>query len=339
MAGWFDKKPDNPFLGLGGMNALQKNTLTDLVSGVAPPRQPSLADLVSALAPPPSPLSQDHVSGLLGVAAPLSSGIFGSPAPPPPPPHDSHAAGLLNLLAPQPSGIFGSLAPPPPLPIKPLPAARPAPVKRKAFFSFHFDDLLRVNNVRNAWKIGHPDRPFMRNFYDRSLWESKKRESDDALKSLIRAGMEHSSAVCVLIGTGTWARRWVKYEIARSVVDGRGLLAVHINGLNHHHRRQPDPLGYNPMHLMGVFQASTGKFYLYEKRHVVINYLTNQTEWQWHPYKDYTQSVCLPRYLKKPDTGYIMPLASAVDEYDYVAGVGHKNLGMWIDRAAIRAGR
>ena len=100
--------------------------------------------------------------------------------------------------------------------------AVPAPVKRKGFFSFHFDDLLRVNNVRNAWKISHPDRPFMRNFYDRSMWETKKRESDDALKSLIRAGMEHSSAVCVLVGTATWSRQWVKYEIARSVVTGEG---------------------------------------------------------------------------------------------------------------------
>jgi hypothetical protein len=29
--------------------------------------------------------------------------------------------------------------------------------KRKAFFSFHYDDIMRVNVVRNAWKIDHPD--------------------------------------------------------------------------------------------------------------------------------------------------------------------------------------
>ena len=28
-----------------------------------------------------------------------------------------------------------------------------AKTKRKAFFSFHFDDVMRVNVVRNAWKI------------------------------------------------------------------------------------------------------------------------------------------------------------------------------------------
>ena len=32
-----------------------------------------------------------------------------------------------------------------------------AAIKRKVFFSFHYDDIMRVNNVRNAWKIDHPD--------------------------------------------------------------------------------------------------------------------------------------------------------------------------------------
>src|SRR5258708_23187661 len=106
-------------------------------------------------------------------------------------------------------------------------------VKRKAYFAFHFDDIMRVNNVRNAWKITHPDGALNRSFYDSSLWENKRLEGDDALKKLIRDGVGYTSAVCVLVGTETWSRRWVKYEIARSVVDDRGLLAVHINGLNH----------------------------------------------------------------------------------------------------------
>jgi hypothetical protein len=171
------------------------------------------------------------------------------------------------------------------------------------------------------------------------LWESKKRESDDALKALIRQGMAHSSVVCVLIGSGTWARRWVKYEIARSIVDGKGLLAVHINSLNHHQRRAPDALGFNPLALMGVYKGADGRYLIYEKREVVVNRLTGQTEWQWLPYRDYQQAVSLPRYLQEPSVGLIMPLSWHADEYDYVKDVGHKNLGTWIDRAAIRAGR
>jgi hypothetical protein len=55
----------------------------------------------------------------------------------------------------------------------------------------------------------------------------------------------------------------VKYEIARAVIDGRGLLAVHVSGLNHHVRRAPDPLGFNPLQLLGVYKHAHGSFYLY----------------------------------------------------------------------------
>lgn len=217
--------------------------------------------------------------------------------------------------------------------------ARPTVVKRKAYFAFKFDDVMRVNNVRQAWKIDHPDNQLMRSFYDSSLWESKKLEGDDALKKLTRDGVEYTSAVCVLIGTDTWSSWWVKYEIARSVIDSRGLLAVHINSLNHHQRRWPDPLGLNPLQLLGVYKSPTGKFYLYEERQVVLNGLTGQTEWQWHQYVDYTVAVPLPRYLAEPDIGYIRPLSTGTLEYDFVADDGHKNIGAWIDHAAQVAGR
>jgi hypothetical protein len=73
------------------------------------------------------------------------------------------------------------------------------PVKRKAFFSFHYDDIMRVNNVRNAWKINHPDSPLNRSFYDSSLWESKQLTDPEQIKRLIREGVQYTSAVCVLI--------------------------------------------------------------------------------------------------------------------------------------------
>jgi hypothetical protein len=66
---------------------------------------------------------------------------------------------------------------------------------------------MRVNNVRNAWKIDHPDSALYRSFQDSSLWESKKLEGDDSLMRLIREGVQYTSAVCVLIGTHTWSRR------------------------------------------------------------------------------------------------------------------------------------
>jgi len=208
------------------------------------------------------------------------------------------------------------------------------PVKRKAFFSFHYDDIMRVNNVRNAWKIDHPDSPLMRSFYDSSLWESKKLEGPEAVKRLIREGVEHTSAICVLIGSQTWSRRWVRYEIARAIVDGRGLLAVHINSLAHHITRRPDAPGFNPLSYMAVGKAqgvglfSIPQYHLYER-----------TANGWDRYADYTSAVTLPSWVADPAPGYVTPLGRSAITYDYVAQNGHQNVGIWVDAAAKAAGR
>ena len=120
--------------------------------------------------------------------------------------------------------------------------------KRHVFFSFHYADILRVNNVRMSgeFKTDKTDGRSIEGFYDKSLWESSKRTGDIGLKTLIREGVQRTSVVCVLAGTNTWSRRWVRYEIARAVVDGKGLFAIHINGINHHERKAPDPRSDNP---------------------------------------------------------------------------------------------
>jgi MTH538 TIR-like domain (DUF1863) len=70
----------------------------------------------------------------------------------------------------------------------------------------------------------------------------------------------------ILVGTETWSRPWVRYEIARSVVDKKGLLAVHINNLRHHHRLAADVLGDNPLAFMAVGCPNTrGIYFLYER--------------------------------------------------------------------------
>jgi MTH538 TIR-like domain (DUF1863) len=218
-----------------------------------------------------------------------------------------------------------------------------APTKRKAFFSFHYDDIMRVNNVRNAWKINHPNSDDMRGFYDGSLWESRKAEGDEAIKTLIREGVQYTSAVCVLVGTETWTRRWVKYEIARSVIDERGLLAVHINNLNHHQRQRRDACGRNPLHYLGVCKSTNGQLHLCENVYVNTNGLPvlghSQWHWQWQWYADYTLPVPLPRYLRPPNVNEVIPLSAGAGEYDYVTGYGHQNIGAWIDQAAQAVGR
>jgi hypothetical protein len=130
-----------------------------------------------------------------------------------------------------------------------------APVKRKTYFSFHFEDVWRVNVVRNAWKISHPDAPQARSFYDSSIWETRKLSDDEAVKRLIREGVQNTSAICVLVGAETWVRRWVRYEIARAIIDKKGLLAVHINSICNANGVQ-QPLGHNPLSYMGFVKSS-----------------------------------------------------------------------------------
>jgi hypothetical protein len=64
-------------------------------------------------------------------------------------------------------------------------------------------------------------------FFDRSIWGKSKAREPESLKALMRNAVVQRSAICVLVGAHTWQCRWVKYDIARSVIDERGMLAVH----------------------------------------------------------------------------------------------------------------
>lgn len=211
----------------------------------------------------------------------------------------------------------------------------PQTTKRRTFFSFHYADIMRVNVVRNSGEFAQSAQQRGRHiegYYDGSLWESKKLQGDDALRNLIRTGVENTSAVCVLVGSDTWQRRWVRYEIARSVIDAKGLLAIHINSINHHQRFTPDARGYNPCNMIGIGRSSSGSLYLCER-------IWRNGTWVWDWYKDYVSPVDFPAYFKDPlPVGSVAPLGDFTREYDWIQN-GYQNIGGWIDLAAIEAGR
>src|SRR5207237_576847 len=101
-----------------------------------------------------------------------------------------------------------------------------------------------------------------RGFKDRSVWEKSNARTNDGLKRFMQRAVEHSGVVCVLIGATTWQSFWVRYEVALSVIGGRGLLALDLNSINHHERKAPDPLGVNPLQFMGVCKKKNGNWYL-----------------------------------------------------------------------------
>ncbi len=99
---------------------------------------------------------------------------------------------------------------------------------RQVYFSFHYDDIWRVNQIRNSGLL-FGDKSV--GFSDRSLWEESKAKNPAALRRLIQEGLTGTSMTDVLIGANTASRRWVTYEIEQSLERGNALIDVHIHKL------------------------------------------------------------------------------------------------------------
>jgi hypothetical protein len=100
---------------------------------------------------------------------------------------------------------------------------------RHLYSSFHYADIWRANVVRNSNALKQTGDEV--GFYDHSLWEDAKTKGNAAIQRLIDRGLKGAGVTVVLIGSGTYERRWVLYEIEKSHADGMGLLAIHINGI------------------------------------------------------------------------------------------------------------
>jgi hypothetical protein len=90
-----------------------------------------------------------------------------------------------------------------------------------------------------------------------------------------------------------------------------------------------DAIGFVP-------DAQAPRYYLFERKAVLK---LGQYQWEWHRYEDYTDPMELPLWLVDPAPGYVTPLSQGAAEYDYAQQLGNRNMGAWIDAAAIKAGR
>src|SRR6266550_749931 len=140
---------------------------------------------------------------------------------------------------------------------------------KRVFFSFQYQDIFRANVVRNHW-LTKADRGSA-GFFDSSLWEEAKRKGYLALKRLINGGLEGTSVTCVLIGSDTFARPWVRYEILKSLKRGNSVLAIHVNSI-----KPSRALGPNPLEYVGISFSDSGlTATLYE----LVNH-------QWQEYRE-----------------------------------------------------
>ena len=100
---------------------------------------------------------------------------------------------------------------------------------RRVFFSFHYQrDIWRVNQIRN---IPNVTGTAAAGFQDASLWEATRRKGDAAIKALIDKGLQNTSVTVVFVGEKTAGRKYINYEIDRSIARGNGIVAVQVHHL------------------------------------------------------------------------------------------------------------
>jgi hypothetical protein len=190
---------------------------------------------------------------------------------------------------------------------------------KRVFFSFHYQDVIdfRANVVRNHWvtKLNKQ----ASGFFDASLWEDAKKTSDLAIKRLINSGLENTSATCVLIGSQTYSRRWVKYEIMKSINKGNQIIGVNINGIKDK-REKTKNKGPNPFYYLGYMYSDDGK-----KLH-----LFELIEGKWTKYTD-LDSYNLAKIAPESKRGKFYRLSTEYPTYDWIEDEGYKNFSIWVD--------
>lgn len=190
---------------------------------------------------------------------------------------------------------------------------------KRVFFSFHYQDVIdfRANVVRNHW-ITKSDREDA-GFFDASIWETAKRTSSLALKRLINSELQNTSVTVVLIGSGTYTRRWVRYEIIKSMEKGNQILGVHINGIKDKNRRTKR-LGPNPFACLGYKYSDDGrKLHIYELKNG-----------KWVQYQDLA-SYTLKTVVSPSKRGKSYKLSSDYRTYDWVRNNGYNNFSKWVE--------
>ncbi len=189
---------------------------------------------------------------------------------------------------------------------------------KRVFFSFHYQDVIdfRANVVRNHWRL-KPDRESS-GFFDASVWETAKKTSDLAVKRLINKAVENTSVTCVLIGTDTLNRRWVTYEIFKSVAKGNNIIAVHINSIKDKNGKTKAK-GNNPLYYLGYKYSTDGKKISFH------DYIENE----WVEYNDMEgYSV---KQVDEIHRNKIFRLSNDHPVYDWIEDDGYNNFATWVE--------
>lgn len=126
---------------------------------------------------------------------------------------------------------------------------------RRVFFSFHFDrDVWRAGQVRNSNAV--TSAYSKSDFLDAAAWEAIKKRGDDAVKSWIDTQLQGTAVTVVLIGAQTAERKFVQYEIRKSLAEKKGLLGIYVHQVKDSNG-QSDTQGKNPFVELGIPSIAT----------------------------------------------------------------------------------
>lgn len=195
-------------------------------------------------------------------------------------------------------------------------------MEKRVFFSFHYQDVIdfRANVVRNHWRM-KPNRE-QAGYFDASIWEEARKKGDIELKRLINGGLTNTSTTCVLIGSQTYLRPWVRYEIFKSFKRENNLLGVHINSIKGKDSATKE-LGKNPFDYLAVEWSESGK-------------TVTMLEWKngkWNPYTqiDGSASYRLENLAPVEYRGKCIQLSKLKAVYNWVENDGYNNFSDWVE--------
>lgn len=190
---------------------------------------------------------------------------------------------------------------------------------KRVFFSFHYQDVIdfRANVVRNHWQL-KPNREIS-GYYDASIWEAAKKQGDMALKRLINKGLDNTSNTCVLIGSQTYNRPWVRYEILKSFKKGNHIFAVHINPIKDRHGKIKSK-GLNPLEYVGVTFSESGR----------TATLWEKVNGKWVKYEKVDGSASYRCNSAVNVRGKGFNMTSFYKTYDWVTDLGYQNFSKWV---------
>jgi hypothetical protein len=188
---------------------------------------------------------------------------------------------------------------------------------KRVYFAFHYQDVIdfRANVVRKHNFLQPIDKA---GYFDASIWESAKKTGDLALKRMINSELYNTTVTAVLIGSQTWARRWVRYEIMKSIERGNLVLGIHINTIKDKNK-QTKPLGPNPFDNLGLAVSEDGR-------------KGKPIEWsggQWIYYSDLGQ--CDINQQPLGNRGKSLRLSHWLSTYDWITNAGYDNFNSWIE--------